>query len=361
MRMDAETPAVVIDSDRVDRNIAKMAAITRDAGVDLRPHAKTHKMPALARRQIEAGAVGITVAKVGEAEVFVDAGIDDILVAYPLWGEGKWNRLCDLAERARITAAADSAVAISGLAAVAAKRGLTIPVRIELDTGFGRCGVQDVRGVIELANLIADTPGVELDGLMSFAGQSYARGLEGVEMVAREDAALITEAADILRGEGFEIRAVSVGGTPTAAAASRLPGVTEVRPGTYIFSDRDQAALGWGSLSDCALTVLVTVVSRPTATRAIIDGGTKTFSSDQASQGPGWGVVLGHPGVRIDRMSEEHGILELPAASDIQIGTVLRVIPNHACGTLNMHDEVLVAEGDQIIDRWEVAARAKLR
>jgi D-serine deaminase-like pyridoxal phosphate-dependent protein len=357
----AETPAVVIDSARMDANIARMAAVARNAGVNLRPHAKSHKIPAVARRQLEAGAVGLTVAKVGEAEVFVDAGIDDILIAYPVWGDSKWTRVCDLAAVARIAVTVDSVEAIDGLAAVADARGLTIPVRIELDTGFQRCGVPDIAAAIDLARVIEESAGVRLEGVMSFAGHSYGAGSARVEEIGRADAELLAEAARALIVSGFGVDVVSVGGTPTAESAGSTPGVTEIRPGTYVFSDRDQVALGWGTLDDCALTVITTVVSRPAPDRAIIDAGTKAFSSDLASQAEGWGVVLDHPEARITGLTEEHGIVEVPVGSSIRIGSVLRVIPNHACGTLNMHDTVLVSEGGNIVDQWEVAARAKLQ
>ncbi len=357
----AETPAVVIDSARLDANIARMAEVARNAGVKLRPHAKSHKIPAIARRQIDAGAIGLTVAKVGEAEVFVDAGIDDVLIAYPVWGDSKWTRVCDLAAQARIAVTVDSVEAVDGLAAVADARGLTIPVRIELDTGFRRCGVPNIASAINLARVVDESDGVHLEGVMSFAGHSYGGGSRLVDEIGRGDANLLAEAARALIVSGYPVDVVSVGGTPTAEVAGSTPGVTEIRPGTYVFSDRDQVALGWGTLADCALTLITTVVSRPTPTRAIIDAGTKAFSSDLAAQAEGWGVVLDHPEARITSLTEEHGIVDVPSDSEIRIGSVLRVIPNHACGTLNMHDTVLVSEGSDIVDQWEVAARAKLQ
>lgn len=358
---DLDTPVVIIDSDRVDANVRRMAQIAAGANVALRPHAKSHKMPRLAQRQLAAGAAGITVAKVGEAEVFAAAGIADILIAYPVIGERKWQRVCDLTEHARITVSVDSEDAVRGLGAAAAARNLVIPLMLELDTGFGRCGVGDAAALLRLARIVDSTAGVEIYGVMSFAGHSYGMPLQQIAAVATDDAERLVAAAELLRDNSFEVRSVSVGGTPTALAAAGVPGVTEIRPGTYIFSDRDQVELGWGSLGDCALTVATSVVSRPAADRAIIDAGSKAFSSDTASHAAGWGVVLDHPEIAIRSLTEEHGILSVPAADGPAIGDVLRVIPNHACGTLNMHDSVLVAEGGKIVDEWEVEARGKLR
>ncbi len=358
---DLDTPTVVLDLDRVDRNIARMAAAAGAGGVALRPHAKTHKQPAIAHRQIAAGAVGLTVAKLGEAEVFADAGIDDMVVAYPLWGEPKWQRLCDLAERVTVAVALDSPEAVEGLGRVAAARGLTIAVRVEVDTGYARCGVSGTPAVLDLARRITQTDGVEFAGVESFAGQVHAAGPASVERVARDEALSLVTVAEELVAAGFPCATVSVGGTSTASAAALVPGVTEIRPGTYVFSDRDQAAMGWGTLEDCALTVVATVVSHPVPTRAVIDAGTKTLSGDRAMHSPGFGHVIGRPDLRIDRLSEEHGVIELEPGTPLAIGDVLRIIPNHACACLNLHDEIALSQGGEIIGRSQIEARAKVR
>lgn len=362
MSDELDTPAVLVDLDRLDANIARMAAIARDAGVALRPHAKSHKLPQVGARQLDAGAVGLTVAKLGEAEVFVDHGVTDLLLAYPLWGAAKWQRLCELAARARITVAADSHEAIDGLSGVAAASGHEIPVLVEIECGFGRCGVPDADAALALARRIVDAHGVSFAGIMSFAGQSYDAGTElAVEGVARHDADVLGTAARVIRAAGIDVGVVSAGGTPTARRVAEIGGVTEIRPGAYALSDRDQVALGWGTLDDCALTVLTTVVSRPTATRAVVDAGTKTLSSDGSFQDEGWGLVVGRPELRIARLTEEHGILDVPEGTDLPIGTRLRVVPNHCCGTINMHDEVVALRDGDVAETWSVAARAKVR
>jgi D-serine deaminase-like pyridoxal phosphate-dependent protein len=355
-----DTPQVLVDLDLLDANIGRMAALVATTAVRLRPHAKTHKLLQVAQRQLAAGCDGLTVAKLGEAELFVHHGLDDVLIAYPVWGERKWERLCALAERAEVRVAADSYEVFAGISATAARRGMSIPVRIELDTGFGRCGVQSAAEARALAERLADLDGVRLVGLMSFAGQTYGHGSEQARAAAAADARALVEVATYLRECGFEMPEISVGSTPSASHVRELTGVTEVRPGAYVFSDRDQVALGWGTLDDCALTVLATVVSRPTPTRAVIDAGTKTLSSDRASTADGWGAVRGRPSWKLASLSEEHGILELPPGEG-PIGTRIEIVPNHACGTLNMHDWVGSVRDEKVVEWWRVQGRGLVR
>ena len=356
-----DTPCLLLDLGRVERNIARMAGIASAAGVSLRPHAKSHKLAPVARLQVAAGATGLTVAKISEAEVFVDAGIEDVFIAFPIWGERKWERVCALARRARITVSADSAAALDGMSVAAVTNDVELRVRLEVDTGFGRCGLQSPAESLALATHVIELPGLTLDGLMSFAGQSYEqRDDEGRRRVAQADATILLRHADELREHGIPVASISVGGTPTARHAAGIDGVTEVRPGTYVLSDRDQVGLGWGDIDDCALTVMTTVVSRPTTARAVIDGGTKAFSSDLAGDDGLWGLVVGHPELRLTRLTEEHGILEVPADAELPIGSRLEVVPNHACGTLNMHDAAVVTRGDHVLEAWSITARGKL-
>lgn len=355
-----DTPCLVLDLDRLEGNIQRMAQLVAGAGVRLRPHAKTHKLVQVAERQLAAGAAGLTVAKLGEAELFADHGIRDLFIAYPLWGAEKWERLCRLAERAQVGVGADSYEVFAGMATAARARGLSIPVRIEVDTGFGRCGVQSIDQARGLAEQLSKLRGVELVGLMSFAGQTYGAGPAHVRDAAISDAARLLEVAQALRQSGFELPEISVGSTPSAVHVADLDGITEFRPGTYVFSDRDQAALGWGTLEECALTVLATVVSRPTPTRAVIDAGTKTLSSDPAATGGGWGVIRGHPHWQLASLSEEHGVLELPPGEG-PIGTPVEIVPNHACAALNLHNWVAVARAGMIEDWWRVEGRGLVR
>jgi D-serine deaminase-like pyridoxal phosphate-dependent protein len=356
-----DTPCVVVDLDRLDRNILRMAQLASDAGVSLRPHAKTHKLVPVAERQIAAGSEGLTVAKLSEAELFAGHGITDLFIAYPIWGPTKWERLCRLAADARLRVGADSFEVFKGISDAATAHGLTIPIRIEIDTGFGRCGVQTAEEAGSLARQVAPLRGVRLVGVMSFAGQTYDVGPAGVRDAALADARSLVEIADALRADGFEIREVSVGGTPSASYVSALEGITEIRPGTYVFSDRDQAALGWGGVDDCALTVMATVVSRPTPTRAVIDAGSKTLSSDRAVNAEGWGVLRDRPDWTITSLYEEHALLEVSAEDAAPIGTVVEIIPNHACGTLNMHDWVAAAREGEVEAWWRVDGRGLVR
>jgi D-serine deaminase-like pyridoxal phosphate-dependent protein len=355
-----DTPCLVLDLERLERNIERMAHLAASAGVRLRPHAKTHKLVQVAQLQLAAGSDGLTVAKLGEAELFAEHGIRNLLVAYPLWGASKWERLCDLAEHGDVRVAADSVEVCEGISAAASARGLSIAIRIEVDTGFGRCGVQDVDQARALAARIRALPGVSLAGVMSFAGQTYA-SREHVAATAIAEAERLVEVAEGLRADGFEVPEVSAGSTPSATHVGELRGITEIRPGTYVFSDRDQAALGWGTLEDCALTVIATVVSRPTATRAVLDAGTKTLSSDPASQADGGGAIVAHPSWKIASLNEEHGVVELPAGEEAPIGTTVEIVPNHACGALNMHDWVAVVSEGLVQDWWRVEGRGRIR
>lgn len=355
-----DTPCLLLDLDRLDANIGRMAELVAAAGVALRPHAKTHKLVEVAQRQIAAGADGLTVAKLGEAELLAGHGILDVLIAYPVWGARKWERLSRLAESAEIRVAADSFEVFAGIASAASRRGLSIPVRIEVDTGYGRCGVQSSDEALLLAQRVSKLNGVALVGVMSFAGQTYATDPDHIKEVAAADAAALVEVAAVLRAGGFEVPEISVGSTPSATRVHELGGITEIRPGTYVFSDRDQVALGWGTPDGCALSVLATVVSHPTPTRAIIDAGTKTLSSDRAQTLDGWGAIRGHLEWELVTLNEEHGILEVPAG-EAAIGTQIEIVPNHACGTLNLHDWVAACRNGEVLEWWRVAGRGLIR
>jgi D-serine deaminase-like pyridoxal phosphate-dependent protein len=356
-----DTPAVVIDLDAVEANIAAMARIASAAGVHLRPHAKTHKMVQVARMQLDAGARGVTVAKLGEAEVMTAGGIRDVLIAYPIVGEAKLARLCALAAENEVRVAADSFAVLEGISRAAAKRGLRIKALLEVDSGFGRCGLQSPEETIDLARNAARLPGVELCGLLGFAGQGYAaRTSEELQAIGREEGASLVAIRERLGDEGIRLDEVSVGSTPTSRYAAQVPGVTEIRPGTYVFSDRTQVHLGWGDARGCALTVLATVVSRPLPTRAIVDVGTKGLTSDAAPV-PGFGDVVARPGLVVTGLTEEHGILTVGNDEQLEIGDRVEIIPNHACGTLNMFDRAYVRRGSTLVDCWEVSARGKMQ
>ena len=358
-----ETPAVVVDLDVMDQNLSRMADYCRKRGLLLRPHTKTHKIPELAKRQIESGATGITVAKLGEAEVMLDAGITDILIAYPIVGAGKAARLATIAERASITVSLDSEEAAIFISEAVSRRGAKVSVLVELNVGFDRCGVSSEVDVLRLAKKIASLRGLEFKGLMFFPGHFGVEPDERAVLRAQVNQ-LLDRILEACAREQLPVSIVSGGSTPAAYESEMFHGVNEVRPGTYIFNDRNTVAVSAATLSDCALSVLVTVVSTGVSGRAVIDGGSKTFSSDrfQAEDGVGFGLVKEDHAAQIERLSEEHGHVNI-ARSDrrYKVGDRLSVIPNHVCTTVNMHDEIYGVRNEQVEVVWRVEGRGKVK
>ena len=351
------TPAVVVDLDVLERNVARMQERAGRSGVKLRPHAKTHKSPEVARLQRAAGASGLTLAKTSEAEVFADLGFDDIFLAYPIVGDDKARRLLRLSDRVRLSVGVDSLDGARSLGGAFARAGRRLSVRLEIDPGFHRSGVLP-EDTLALARAVSDVPGLELTGIFTHAGQGYAAPTpEEVARVGAEEARLAVETAEALRAAGLPIAEVSVGSTPTAMAAMSGAGVTEGRPGTYVFNDRSQVALGSAAPEDCALTVLATVVSAPAADRAVLDAGSKTLSSDASRPtADGFGIVVGRQ-TRIARVSEEHGVLAVAPGERFRVGERVRVLPNHACAVVNLHDALVAVRGGRVEGRLAVAAR----
>jgi D-serine deaminase-like pyridoxal phosphate-dependent protein len=348
---DLETPVPVIDLDRVENNLAKMQAYCDKHRLRLRPHIKTHKMPAFAHQQVERGAIGITCQKLGEAEVMADAGLDDILISYPLIGSAKALRLAELARRATMSVAVDNLLALETAAEAARVAGVSIGVLVEFDSGNKRTGVVLVDQALELARRIEATPGLRFDGLMTYPSTAAT-------------ADFVTEARRRFAEVGIAISVVSGGGTPNAWQAHEIAGLTEVRVGTYIYHDRATVGAGAASLEDCALHLHATVVSRPTEERAVIDAGTKSLTSDTVapSVGPGFGLILGYPDAVIERLNEEHGVLDLSRCREKPaLGERVRILPNHVCVVSNLHDEVVISRNGRVVDTWRVAARGKTR
>jgi len=355
------TPAVVVDLDVLERNIARMAAHAREAGVHLRPHAKTHKCPEIGRLQRAAGAWGLTVAKVGEAEVFADAGFDDLFVAFPVVGEDKGRRLLALADRVRLAVGTDSVEGGRTLAGPFREARRSLDVVLKVDVGYGRVGVLPERAV-EVARRVAGVPGLRLRGVFTHAGHGYAGETRAaVEEIARLEGERLAATAGELRAAGLPVEEVSVGSTPTAARAMRTPGVTECRPGNYVFHDGSQVALGTCAIEDCALTILATVVSVPAADRAVVDAGSKTLSSDPLRpRAGGYGQLLGRSS-RIEKLSEEHGVVAVAEGESFKVGERVRILPNHACVVANLHDQLVGVCGDRVETVLEVAARGRVR
>jgi D-serine deaminase-like pyridoxal phosphate-dependent protein len=361
---DVETPALLFDLDVIERNIAEMAAVANDAGVALRPHAKTHKSPLLARMQLDAGAEGITVAKLGEAEVMVEAGVDDLLIAYPLVGERKLHRLRALFDRARIRVSLDDVEVADPIGRIGLERGEPIPVLVEVDTGLHRMGRPAGASSAELAVEIARVPGVDVIGLLTHAGHAYrATDAALLREAAEREALDMVETADLCSKAGLDLRVVSVGSTPTARIAAGVAGVTEIRPGTYVFNDVQQMRLGVATEQTCGARVLATVVARPTSERFLIDAGTKAFSSDggDGPPFPGRGVVVGRSDLVLDFMSEEHGVGHITSGGRVAIGERLEVIPLHVCSTVNLFDVAYGIRRGVVEREIPIAARGRSR
>lgn len=358
---DLDTPCLIVDLDRMEANVREWQAAISAAGVKLRPHVKTHKVPEIARMQLEAGAAGITVAKVGEAEVFAAGGCRDIFIAYPVIGEPKWRRIAELARTCTMTVGVDSEVGARGLSAAAAAAGVTVRVRVEIDTGLNRAGVAAAHAEA-LCRLITGLPGLELDGLFTFRSTGFAgaAGRSAAEL-GREEGEIMVALAAELRAAGIPVREVSVGSSPTARYAAQVPGVTEVRPGTYVFLDYMNAESGVCTYDQVALSILCTVVSRPAADKATVDGGSKTFCGDifpARLNLKGYARAVGMEAY-VESMSEEHGVVRLGPGANPRIGEKVAFHPIHVCTTVNLADELIGVRNGRVEKVWPILARGK--
>jgi D-serine deaminase-like pyridoxal phosphate-dependent protein len=355
---DLETPAILIDTDTLERNLGSMANYCKTHNLLLRPHTKTHKIPEIAWLQMQYGAPGITVAKVSEAEVMADAGISNIVVVYPVWGQSKWKRLVELAKRIRISVAMDSLTVAEGISQAAKMVGVEIGIRLEFDTGFGRCGLPLNTQSIEIASRVLALPNLRWEGISVYPGQ-----IMGNQKIREKDIVIENAQLDclfaLLDSASIPYPVVSGGNTPAAYLSHRLHGITEIRPGTYVFNDRNTVDAESASYADCAATVLTTVVSTSVDHGAIIDAGSKTLTSDTLLSGERkhFGYIQGRPELILHDLSEEHGHLMVPESASIQVGDRLRVIPNHICPCINLHDSVFLVSGDAVLENWKVAAR----
>jgi D-serine deaminase-like pyridoxal phosphate-dependent protein len=357
------TPALVIDLDILERNVDRMAAYCRQHGLKLRPHTKTHKTLEVARLQMERGATGLTVAKTGEAEVMAGVEGAEILVAYPILGAEKLKRLAALAKGSSLLMALDSETAARELSAAATAQQATVGVLVEFDAGLGRCGLPPGEPCVALARAVEKLPGLKFRGLMTYPGN-----LSGLEACRREEAkrvaARLAETLAAFQVSGMAVETVSGGSTPSAFISHQIPGVTEIRPGTYVYNDLNTFYQEACHLEDCAARVVSTVVSNAVAGRAMIDAGSKTLSSDPLGFGPktGYGRVMEAPDAALFKLNEEHGHLDISRSSHrFRVGEVLTIIPNHVCTCVNMHDEVFLMRNEEVVGLWRVAARGKIR
>lgn len=360
---DLDTPSLLIELDILERNLAEMAEISRAAGVRLRPHTKTHKSPRIARMQLDAGAAGVTVAKLGEAEVMADAGVDDILIAYPIVGEHKLFRLRALLERVRVRTTLDSLEVAKGLGRLGREMGRDLELLIEVDTGLHRMGRPPGEPTAALVREVAGVRGVRVAGLLTHAGHAYrCTDPDDLRATAEREGRDLVETAERCADDGIELREISVGSTPTARHVAQIPGVTEIRPGTYVFNDVQQMRLGVATEVDCAARVLATVVSR-VGERFVLDAGTKAFSSDggDGPPFPGRGVVAGRRELRLDFMSEEHVVGHVEGHHDLRIGDRLEVIPLHVCSAINLFDVAYGVRGGRVEEEIPIAGRGRSR
>lgn len=354
------TPCVIVDLDIVEANIARMAGKLATAGIAHRPHIKTHKSVELGRKQLAAGAIGITVAKLGEAKVFADAGYDNILLAYPVVGADKLARYEALHRHVNIMTTIDSMHVAEGLANVGLRCGKPVQVLVEIDVGMHRCGVQP-EDAVTFAKAVQRLQGIEIVGVMEY--NAVARNFsddDGLRGALRKELATVRRVVDALRAAGVEVRVVSVGSTVAGTFAEDLAGVTEVRAGSYIYQDVTALAVGIADVADCAIRVLTTVVSTPCAGRASVDAGSKTLTSDRAAGRDGYGLVVGYPQVQVAGLSEEHGQLQYDAAvTPLKVGDRLEIIPNHGCVLSNLADVVYGVRGGEVVGPIRVDARGK--
>lgn len=349
-----ETPVAVRDDDAMERNLAVMAGLAAAAGVTLRPHGKTHKSAAVARRQLQHGAVGLTVATLQEAEVFAAAGVDDLLIAHPPVGAAKLARLAHLAARVRRLA-----VAVDDLG-VARTVPAGIDVLWEVDTGLHRVGTPVGEATVEAVKRLVQEIGPErFRGLLTHGGHAYrAAGEEERRAAAADESGGLIATAEALRREGVQVREVSVGSSPTAGYTGAFPGVTEIRPGTYVYGDAGQVTLGSHLLADCALAVVATVISAPAPGRCVLDCGSKSLSADRlVPRLEGYGLILGHPELTLARLSEEHGVVTAAGATGLAVGDRVAVVPAHACTTVNLHQFLLTFDAAGKVAWDPVAAR----
>jgi D-serine deaminase-like pyridoxal phosphate-dependent protein len=372
---DLPTPAVLIEQPRVLDNIDRMQEAADKRGIRMRPHAKTHKSAVVARWQIDRGAIGICCAKLGEAEVFAAEGFTDIRLPYPL-NPANAARVVALLERTRLSFVVDHPDVARGWSEAMARAGRTVDVLVKVDVGFHRCGIDpDPRSAVPFITTVASLPGLNLKGLLSHAGQAYHASSEAdLRSIAEVEAQTLQSLALLAREQGVQIDELSAGATPTARYSLQQDWLTEYRAGNYVYFDRTQVGLGAASLSDCALTVLATVVSKPSADRIILDCGSKALAADAArgfSPLPGHGAILrglaitGAPHVDdnllVERLSEEHATVRaISGATPLEPGGRVRLVPNHSCVVSNLVDEAWLTDGDSIVGPMPIAARGKI-
>jgi D-serine deaminase-like pyridoxal phosphate-dependent protein len=360
---EVDTPALLVDLDRMERNLRKVAEYTQAHGLRLRPHTKTHKSPRIGRRQLDLGAAGLTVAKVGEAEVMLEAAPADMLVAYPVIGRSKLDRLMAVARRTRVTVSLDSLFAAGQLSDAAAAAGVSVGVLAETDVGLGRVGVSPGEELLDLARGIQSLPGLTFEGIAFYPGHIKDNGAQSQDALTALGGTIRRILDDFSRA-GIPVGIVSGGSTPSLYHSHELAGLNEIRPGTYVYNDWNTVASGACTPEECAAAMLVTVVSTARPGQIIVDGGSKTFSSDRLSGSNE--VTFGHlveaPEAVFHKMNEEHGYIDVRRCDrKFEIGEQLHIVPNHVCVAMNLHERVYGIRRGEVEEVWEVAGRGKLQ
>ncbi|MFC8681490.1 alanine racemase [Microbacterium ureisolvens] len=351
------TPSVLVDLPTLRRNIGEMAAYARSLGVALRPHWKTSKCAEVAALQIEAGAVGLTAATAGEVAALAAAGFGDVFWAFPPVGAPRVETAISAAKSLRLIVGADSAASVADLGEAAIAAGTAIDIRLEVDTGLGRTGVAPDRAV-RVAREIAATPGLRLEGVFTHEGQVQGVGADAARRTATGLAAgrLVADVAEEIRNDGMPLSSVSVGSTAGARSAPTVAGITEARPGTYVYGDENQVAIGTVEPENTAITVLSRVISVERGEPVLVDAGIKAMSSDGSLHGDGRiGTVASAHGGVLATGHEEHGFLR--GSAGLRVGDTVRIRPNHACGLSNMHSHVVAVEDGVVVDVWRVLGR----
>ncbi|WP_246942984.1 alanine racemase [Bacillus pinisoli] len=361
-----DTPALLLDYEKLKENIAEVASFAREVGVQVRPHIKTHKSIKIAQMQLEAGATGITVAKMEEAEVMAIAGIQDILIAYPISSTYKINKIINLLERGiRVKVAVDQEQQLTYLQQALCHTDHLLEVWIKVDSGLRRCGVQPGKEAVQLAKYIMNLSHIRLGGIFTHAGHSYgAKSKLDIKKIGHDEAKAVVESAEDCEKEGIPIKVRSVGSTPTYQTAGKVKGITEIRPGNAAFIDAIQVGLGVTNIERCALTVLSSVVG-VYPDRIVFDAGSKSLCLDKGAHGnetvTGYGVVKDIEGITMERLSEEHGVGTFHQSLLLKLNDKVQIIPNHACTVANMFEEYVIHRNGHVIGKWKVDARGKAR
>lgn len=357
------TPSLLLDIEKMEHNLKAIASFTEKLGISWRPHIKTHKSIEIAKRQQSFGARGITVAKVSEAEVMAAGKMNDILIAYPIASRDKLQRVQKLLHTTHVILTVDSRAQAQCIQDYFSHSEQQVEVWIKINSGLNRCGVEPGMEALDLAKQITMMPNLNLTGMFTHAGHAYgAKTVEEIERIGRYEGESVVESAKLCHSEGIVISNRSVGSTPTFQISGRAEGITEVRPGNAVFFDAIQVGLGVASVDQCGLAVLSSVMG-VYKDRIVFDSGSKTLSLDKGAHGNqsvlGHGIVINHPDVILERLSEEHGVASFSNSPRLKLSDKVEIIPNHACTVVNLFDSIVVHRQGKVIDEWIVDARGK--